>query len=59
MANSTSVQEFSERYFTEVIQKRWKNLECPALFVPVEMRQTGTEGAVGWHVGRSIRQSRL
>jgi hypothetical protein len=34
-------------------------LECPAFFVPVEMRQTGTEGAVGWHVEKSIRRSRL
>jgi hypothetical protein len=34
-------------------------VECPALFVPVEMRQTGTEGAVGWHEERSIRPSRL
>ena len=35
------------------------SLECPALFVPVEMRQTGREGAVGWHVERSIQRSRL
>jgi transposase-like protein len=28
-------------------------VECPALFVPAEMRQTGSEGAVGWHEGRS------
>jgi hypothetical protein len=34
-------------------------VECPALFVPVEMRQTGTEGAFGWHVERSILRSRL
>ena len=34
-------------------------LECPAIFVPVEMRQTGTRGAVGWHEERSIRPSRL
>jgi hypothetical protein len=26
--------------------KDWQQLECPARFVPVEMRQTGTRGAV-------------
>ncbi|HWZ50617.1 MAG TPA: Arm DNA-binding domain-containing protein [Granulicella sp.] len=31
LANSTRVQEFAGRYFTEVIQKRWKN--------PIQLRR--------------------
>jgi hypothetical protein len=34
-----------------------RRVECPALFVPVEMRQTGARGAI-WPEGRSTQQSR-
>ena len=33
-------------------------LECPATFVPVSMRQTGSERSLEWHEARSTRRSK-